>query len=240
MEQLKIAGRYKGVLQDFTQDLKGIYREELVSLILYGSATSGEFVDKHSNLNLLVVLKNAGLEAIKRSSKLIRRFKTVSALFLTEDYIANSTDIFPIEFLDMRENYFVLYGKDLLKDIQIDMRNLRFQCEQELKAKLLKLRQAYLLLNNSSSALRSLLFVSLTSTLHILRNVLRIKGKKPPYLKNEVIKELAAEFKIDIRVWEKILSAKNQQIRITANETERLFIDFVKDLELVIDSVDKL
>lgn len=240
MEQLKIAGRYKGVLQDFTQDLKGIYREELVSLILYGSATSGEFVDKHSNLNLLVVLKNAGLEAIKRSSKLIRRFKTVSALFLTEDYIANSTDIFPIEFLDMRENYFVLYGKDLLKDIQIDMRNLRFQCEQELKAKLLKLRQAYLLLNNSSSALRSLLFVSLTSTLHILRNVLRIKGKKPPYLKNEVIKELASEFKIDIRVWEKILSAKNQQIRITANETERLFIDFVKDLELVIDSVDKL
>ena len=240
MEQLKIAGRYKGVLQGFIQDLKSKYKEELVSLILYGSAASGEFVDKHSNLNLLVVLKNPGLEAIKRSSKLIRRFKTANALFLTEDFIFNSTDIFPIEFLDMRENYFVLYGKDLLKDIQIDMRNLRFQCEQELKAKLLKLRQAYLLLNNSSGALRSLLFVSFTSALHILRNVLRIKGRKPPYLKNEVIKELASEFKIDIRVWERILSAKNKQIRITANETERLFIDFVKDLELVIDSVDKL
>ncbi len=240
MEQLKIAGQYKKILQSFIQDLKDIYHEELLSLILYGSAASGEFVDKHSNLNLLVVLKDTSLEEIKKSSKLIRKFKMINTLFLTEDYIANSTDIFPIEFLDMQENYFLLYGKDILKDIQIDLRNLRFQCEQELKAKLLKLRQAYLLLNNNMPKLRSLLFISFTSILHILRNVLRIKGRKPPYLKHEVLKELAAEFKIDILVWERLLAAKNKEIRLTGREIEQLFASFVEELESIVLIVDKL
>ena len=35
-------------------------------------------------------------------------------------------------------------GRDILKDLKIDLKNLRFQCEQELKGKLLNLRQAYL------------------------------------------------------------------------------------------------
>lgn len=239
MEQLKIAGQYKNILQNFTQDLRNIYPDELLSLILYGSAASGEFVDKHSNLNLLAVLKNTDVEIIRKSSKLVRKFKIINTLFLSEDYIANSLDIFPIEFLDMQENYFVLHGKDVLKDIQVDMRNLRFQCEHELKAKLLKLRQAYLLLNNKP-ALRSLLFVSFVSVLHILRNVLRIKGAKPSYLKHEVLKGLASEFKIDIYVWERILSAKNKEIKLTGREVEQLFISFVRELELIVTIVDKL
>jgi hypothetical protein len=240
MDQLKIADRYKNILQSFIQDLQDIYPVELLSVILYGSAVSGEFVDKHSNLNLLAVLKNTDLEVIKRSSKLIRKFKMINILFLTEDYVANSIDIFPIEFLDMQENYFVLYGKDVLKYIQVDIRNLRFECEHELKAKLLKLRQAYLLLNNNISALRSLLFMSFTSVLHISRNVLRIKGRKPPYLKHEVLRELASELKIDIHIWEKILSAKNRAIKLTGREIEQLFISFVRELESIVTIVDKL
>ncbi len=240
MEQLKITAQYKNILDNFTLAVKDIYSEELVSLILYGSAASGEFVDKRSNLNLLIVLKNTDLAAIGKSSKLARKFKAANMLFLSEDYIVNSTDIFPIEFLDMRENYLLLYGKDVLKDIQIDTRNLRFQCEQELKSKLIKLRQAYLLLNNNTPALRGLLIMSFTSILHILRNVLRIKGRIPPYLKHEVLKELASEFKIDLPVWEKILSAKNKEITLTGRESGQLFISFVRDLEAIVNIVDKL
>ncbi len=240
MEQLKIANQYKKILQKFVQGFKDIYQEELLSLILYGSAASGEFVDRHSNLNVLVVLKNTDLETIKKSTNLVRKFKMIQTLFLTEDYIANSTDIFPIEFLDMQENYFVLYGKDVLKDIHVDIRNLRFQCEQELKVKLIKLRQTYLFLNDNMPALRSLLFISCTSVLHILRNVLRIKGKKPAYLKSEVLKELASEFKIDIQIWDKILAAKNKQTKLNGKEIEQLFISFVKELESVVNIVDKL
>ena len=89
-------------------------------------------------------------------------------------------------------------------------------------------------------ALRSLLFMSFTSVLHILRNALRIKGRRPPYLKPEVLKELVFEFKIDIAVWEKILSAKNKKIKLNGKEIEELFAGFTGDLESIATIIDKV
>jgi len=242
MEGLKIQAQLKRILGDFTQRLKDIYQENLVSLILYGSAASGEFIDNHSNLNLLVVLKDIAPEELKKASCLINkyRFKTISPLFLTEKYIQSSLDIFPIEFLDMQENYLVVQGLDVLKGINVDTRNLRFQCEQELKSKLINLKQLYIRINKDKLALRNLLFKSVTSVLHILRNVLRLKGKKPAYNKEDIVKELAAEFSIDASVWAKILSAKNKRIKIGNRDTEDLFVAFVKDLEKIVEMVNKL
>jgi len=164
----------------------------------------------------------------------------INPLFLTENYINSSTDIFPIEFLDMQENYLVLYGKDVLQNINVNTGNLRFQCEQELKAKLINLKQLYLRINQDKLALRNLLFKSFTSVLHILRNVLRLKGKNAPYLKQDILKELKSEFQIDINIWEKILAAKTKQIKLKSKDTEELFIKFVRELEIIVEIVDRL
>lgn len=240
MEELKISVKLRNILQQFIRGLKDIYQEELVSIILYGSAVSGEFIEKHSNLNLLVVLHNTNLENLKGATRFINKFRIINPLFLTEDYIKRSTDIFPIEFLDIQENYSVLYGKDILKDVDIDIRNLRFQCEQELKAKLISLRQLYLRINKNKTALKDLLLRTITSILHISRNVLRLRGKRPPYKKDEILKELAAEFQIDTGVWAKILAAKNKQVKLGNKDIENLFVNFISELEKIVDIVDRL
>jgi predicted nucleotidyltransferase len=239
MDKLMIPVGCKNMLQDFAQGLKDTYRDELTAVILYGSAASSEFVEGRSNLNLLAVLKSTDLVPLKKSADLLRKFKKLNVLFLSDDYIAGSTDVFPIEFLDMRENHYLIFGKDILSDIQIDTRNLRFQCEQEIKAKLLKLKQAYLKHIGNNAALGSILISSITPILHILRNVLRLRGKEPPYLKQDVLRELAEEFKIDLTVWSKILSARNKQTKLTGREAEGLFIVLVKDLEGIASVVDK-
>ena len=240
MENLSISDRNKKIIRSFTDDLLEIYHEELVSVFLYGSAASGEFVDQHSNLNLLIVLKNTGFGVLKKSSKTLQKFKMLNVLFMSESYILSSLDIFPIEFLDMQENHFVLYGKDILKDIHVDTRNLRFQCEQELKQKLLKLQHAYLRAGCNPRTLSSLLFSSFTSILHILRNVLRLKGITPPYLKHEIIRELTLQFKINTFTWEKILAARNKKVKLNAIESEELFADFIKEVETLISTVDRM
>ena len=240
MQELSLPQKIKKICTDFTERLKDIYADDLISVILYGSAASGEFIDKHSNLNLLVVLKNTELENLKKSSSLINNFRMVTALFLTESYILSSVDIFPIEFLDMQENCFVLYGKDILKEINIDTRNLRFQCEQELKVRLINLRQLYLSINKDTVALRNLLFKSFTSILHISRNVLRLKGKKPAYKKEEILKEMAREFRIDKDVWGRILKARALEIKLSNKDIEQLFINFTREVENIVDIVDKL
>lgn len=96
------------------------------------------------------------------------------------------------------------------------------------------------MVNNDPVALRKLLLVSFTPILHIARNVLRLKGGKPAYLKQEVLRQLSAEFNIDLTVWEKILAVKNKRIKLNGKDVEPLFVNFVKELELMVDVIDKL
>ena len=76
--------------------------------------------------------------------------------------------------------------------------------------------------------------------MHILRNVLRLKGKKPAYLKQDILKEVTLEFQINKAVLEKILTAKNKQIKLKGSEIEELFVNFVRELEKLVGIVDKL
>lgn len=240
MNQPNLAPKIKNLLDNFIKQLKGIYENELVSIILYGSAASGEFVDRHSDLNLLIVLEDADLPVLAKASGLLNRrnFKPIRPLFFTEEYIRNSSDVFPIEFFDMKENYCVLWGKDVLEDISIDAKNLRFQCEQELKGKLLNLRQLYLRHNKDKMLLKNILFKSFTSILHILRNVIRIKAKHAPYLKQDIIRDIASEFKINSGIWAQILSGRTKQIRISSVEIDKLFVNFTRDLQKITNAVD--
>ena len=242
MQELRIGEVHKNKLQDFVSSLKDIFKEGLVSVILYGSAARGEFTLRNSNLNVLVVLADAGLPNLKKCTALVNRLKyrKFEALFLSREYIQTSTDVFPIEFLDMKENYSVLFGEDVLKTAQVDTRNLRFQCEQELKGKLIHLRQAYLRQSRNRGALKYLLFKYCTSALHILRNALRVKGKSPSYLKQDVLKEVGQEFKVDTQVFTKILAAKNKEISLSTADIDSLFMKFTEELEKASSIVDKL
>ncbi|MFA5145703.1 MAG: hypothetical protein WC723_06880 [Candidatus Omnitrophota bacterium] len=233
--------KYKKLIDNFIQILKNTYKDSLISVTLYGSAASGEFSARHSNINLMVILDNASLENLSRMLKITsgHRFRALSPVFFTEEYLRESTDVFPIEFLDMKENYSLLYGRDVLKDLEIDSKNLRFQCEQELKAKIISIKKFYLA-NRSRPALEAGLFKSFNSSLHVLRNLIRLKGKAPPYLKEDVLKELGREFQIDTQALNKILVAKSKNLRLSSGQIEGLFFSFVKQLEEIVDIIDRL
>lgn len=242
MEQLKLTDKIKHSLEDFIQRLKDIYQQGLVSVIIYGSAASGEFKEAHSNINLLVILDNTSLDNLKKISNLINKieFQKFHPLFFTQDYLNNSTDVFPIEFLDMKENYLVLYGRNILRDLQVDIRNLRFQCEQELKAKLINIKDFYLRNKNDKAAVSNLLFKSFNSVLHILRNLIRFKNKTPAYLKEDILKQINQEFQINISTFNKILEARNKNLRLKIKEVESLLFAFVGELEKIIEIIDRL
>jgi len=142
----KISEDLQKVLNDFSSELNKIYKDSLISVILYGSASSGEYVPHRSDVNVLVVLTDSGVTNIAKARNTInkKRFSDIKPIFVTERYIQSSLDTFPIEFLDMEENHAVISGKDVLSGIKIDTRNLRFQCEQELKSKILLLKTAYI------------------------------------------------------------------------------------------------
>jgi len=241
MAQSILPSKIKPIIESFVSELKEIYGEALVSIVLYGSAASGEFTGKSSNINVAVILADASLESLAKLKKILaqHRFRLLDPIFFTEDYMKRSLDVFPVEFLDMKENHILAYGKDILGGLSVDVKNLRFQCEQELKSKLINIKRRYLR-TVSASDLKDLLFKSCTSSLHIMRNLIRLKGKTPPYAKTDIINDLEREFAIDAIAFRNILNAKGGSVRLAKRELEQLFAAFVDELEGITLLVDRL
>lgn len=243
MPELKLSEAVKKNINGFVENLKQIYRDDLISIVLYGSAASGELVENHSNVNILIVLKNMDLLTLEKSRRLVNNpsNRRIGPLFLSQEYLLNSSDVFPIEFLDMKENHICLHGQDVIKEIKIDWKNLRFQCEQELKSKLILLKQQYLKMNlQDRKALANLLFRNLTSVAHILRNLVRLKGKTPSYAKEDILKEIAVELQVETPTLVRIWQAKKNSVNLKTEDWKSLFADFVLELEKIVKTVDKL
>ena len=61
-------------------------------------------------------------------------------LFIARGYIQQSLDTFPLEFLNISSSYQLVFGDDILENIEFKAEDVRTQCERELKGKLLHLR----------------------------------------------------------------------------------------------------
>jgi len=242
MDSQRLDKNRQATLNNFISELRNAFQHNLISVILYGSGASGEFTSNYSNLNVLVVLASADIKSLQAVTGVVNKaaYRRIAPIFLSENFIAGSSDVFPIEFMDMQENHLLLFGKDVFEGLTIETKNLRFQCEQELKSKLLNIKNAYLKISNDKAALRNLLFKSFTSVLHILRNVLKVRGKAAPYQKIEILREVALEFHISIDAWKKILEAKSDALELSPKETDDLFVKFMGELEILTNIIDAL
>ena len=137
-------------IEQLVEQLKKALPDGLKSVVLYGSAAAGDHVSKRSDYNVLVVTEQLGLSELKALSKPASAWVKAAnppPLLFTLDRLKKSSDVFPIEFLDIKETHKILFGEDFLQDIEVHTENLRLELEHELKGKLIQLRERYLLAN---------------------------------------------------------------------------------------------
>jgi len=178
MDQLptEVKKKYIPYLQKFLE----LYLGEIRSAAIYGSATGQNYVPGKSDINSVIIMDEVGFSHLKRALAVIawgRKQRIASPLLLTKEYIHSSSDIFPIEFLDIKENHILVYGEDFFSQLPINMANLRLFCEHQIKGKLVRIRQAYLGSGLKAAAIEVLLKESLNSLIPIFRNLVRLKGR---------------------------------------------------------------
>ncbi len=153
---------------ELTEKLKATYGNNLKSVVLYGSAASGDHTGKRSDYNVLVVLEKVGLDNLRAFSKSARAWVKKGnppPLFFAQERFRNSADVFPVEFADIRDNHKILFGEDPFSGVQVDDKLLRLELEHELKGKLLQLRERYLLVGDRPKEPRELMIKSLSTFL---------------------------------------------------------------------------
>ncbi|MFC1666465.1 hypothetical protein ACFL0P_01145 [Candidatus Omnitrophota bacterium] len=246
MENLKlerVRQDVKELIKPYLEHLLDIHKENIVSIILYGSATGKFYVPKHSDINLMVVFKELEFAELKSSLKVINQGiskKICAPLFLSLKHIETSKDVFPIEFLEIKENNILLYGKDLFKDIGIDQTHTRLFCEREIKGKLIRMREAYLEVGLKRKGIEALMKESMYSLMPTFRALIRIKGNEPSVDKEDILRDLGALYGLDKDVFTAILKDKMNDEKIAGQDVEIFFEKYINEIKTLALAVDKL
>ena len=190
--------------EQFLEKLKETCAGNMLSFVVYGSAAAGDAIPGKSDCNVLLVLKEAPLAALKAvagaSAAWLKKGNPPPLVF-TREQLLSSGDTFPIELADMKAFHKTLHGEDLLPGIEVAPEHLRLALERELKSKLLLLREAYLSLGGGKKAVTALIADSLSPFLVLCRAALRLRTGSSPASKLAAAVELAREAGYDAEVF---------------------------------------
>jgi len=230
-------------INEFISRLRAASGENLLSVILYGSAADGEFHPDFSNVNLLCVLRESSFSALTAIAPAVEwwaKQKHHEPLVLTREEVERSTDVFSIEFLDMQQRHRVLFGEDVLSGLQIPMHLHRAQLEYELREKLILLRERLLLATGDKKQLWELMLSSLSTFTTLFRHGLIALGATPPKGKRETIKELAARTPFDASAYLQLLDIREHKAETKQFDVTDVFARYLAAVQQVTAAVDKM
>ena len=230
-------------LAELTARLTRAFGDRLLSVVLYGSAASGEMHGKYSDLNVLCVLRRIGPDELRLAEPVIhwwRGLENPSPLLLSEEEFQNATDCFAIEFHDIVDCHRVLAGADLVKGLMIDDSFYRGQVEHELRAKLLRLRQKAGGLLSDRAMLVRLMGESVSTFCNLARHALRLAGVAAPMHKREAIGACGAQFGIDPAPFYTLLDLREGTKKARDLDPPALLAAYMQQIEALTGAVDRL
>ena len=215
----------KHQIDEFVKRVREAAGTNLESVVLFGSAVSGDFHPGLSNVNLLCVLRDssfAALQALAPVAKWWDRQKQPPPLCMTRQELERSTDVFTIELLDMQQHHRILFGEDVVQGLRIPTDLHRVQVEYELREKLILLRQQVLLASENDSRLWDLLLRSVPSFGTLFRHALIVLGDGSQSGRREAVDALSRRVGFDP-------SAIQRALEVRENKADRKNMD-IKDL----------
>ncbi len=231
------------LIGDFIGRVRDAAGANLKSVILYGSAAAGDYVAEHSDVNLLFVLGETSFAVIAGLAPVVEwwgKQKHHPPLLMTADELRRGADVFSIEFLDMQQNYRVLWGEDLLKGLEIPMKFHRAQVEYELREKTILLRQRLLAVAGDEGAKWELLMRSVPAFATLARHALIATGDPAAASKREAVEKLAAKAGFDAGAFLQLLDVRHGKVERKTLSVDDVFARYLKAVERITAAVDEM
>jgi hypothetical protein len=164
-------------------DLKGMAGANMAGLILYGGLARGRYHPGKSDVNLVVLLRDASGPALAALAPLLRgawRALQVEPLVLVPDEIPEAAIAFPTKFLDIKSHHLVLLGEDPFAELEVGNEPLRARISQSLRNLALRVRRRYLALAHDPIAVAQMLGEVARPLAIELAGLLRLSGRDVP------------------------------------------------------------
>lgn len=228
---------------EFVSRMRATAGDNVLSVVLYGSGAEGEFHPEYSDLNLLCVVRDISFAELAKIAKLVewwRGKKHHPPLVLSVKELKASAGVFSIEFVDMKSRYRVLFGEDVLQNLQVPLGAHWFQLRYELREKLTLLRQHMLLAATKEKQLWEVMLHSVSSFTTLFRHVLLEMGEQGRKHSREAVAELAARMNFDPAAFVQLMDVRAQKLdrkQISASDLAARYLSAVEKVASEVDSM---
>jgi hypothetical protein len=224
------------LLDEYRGDVERIFGDDLVSLTVYG-VHAREEPAPGAEASVLIVVRELSRAALQRYHDVAHRFARrgiPAPPILTEAFLRESADVFPLEFLAMAEKRRVIAGRDVVAELAITTRNLRHQVEFELKGKLLALRRMYMQTFGRKELAR-LILSTVGPLVSVARGLLLLAARRPgappsiaPHDKEEIVAEIEKRFAVSLHsVREAVVARKAGTM--SPSRAEEIFFPYLEE-----------
>jgi len=181
-------------------ELRKAWGGNLLAAVLYGSRATDDFHPKRSDYNLLLVVRDSVKAGGPGTAGFFRKWTAEgnpTPLVMTAEFMRDSADAFPVEWLDIRERHRMIYGKNPVGSLRVGGANYRLELERELKSNLLRLQGKYRMAAGRAHEVRELIVMSSSTFIALFRSFLRLLGVKPLPARDETADVLARRLGFD-------------------------------------------
>ncbi|KCZ71670.1 hypothetical protein ANME2D_02406 [Candidatus Methanoperedens nitroreducens] len=201
-----------------TEKIKEILGENLVALVEYYTG---------DEKNILAVCNSLDSDTLRR----LKQLKEIP-LVLTKEELTGGVDVFPIEFLNIKQHHKILSGEDFLKDVVISKKHLRHQLEFEFRSKLIHLREEYLQFKDKD--LEDLIISALPTLAPIIGGLIYLRDLHYEDTQ-DMFRTVSDGYGIDMQVLKEIYDIKHSRTKFKKDKEL-----YIKDLIRVLHDIGKI
>ena len=234
-----ISARYKPFLDKILEN----HQDLIHSIHIVGSALTQDFDPKISDINSVVVLHKMDLKFLEFLAPLGKKYgkKRIAApLIMTPEYIESSLDVFPLEFFNIKMLHHTVWGEDIFQFLEIHQSDLRSQCEQELKVKLIGLRQGYISAAGDQKILARGFAESFAGYMPLFKSIILLLGKEPPNNNDGILSVLEEVSGVRTEVFKIVLNQKKKKTKPSIEQLNMVFEDYYAAIEKLGEITDAI
>jgi len=222
--------------------LKNAAGANLKAVVLYGSAVTGEFREQHSDLNILVIVEQAGaaeLEKLQPVAEWWGKKGNPPPIVFTMDELARSADVFAIELIDIKRHHRMLHGADFFEELEVPMNLHRLQVERELRTAWLQLRRSILTAPRKKDVHLQIMLRSISSLCVLFRHALMALQHGEAHGKRDAVDGMATITGGNPAGFHTILDFRAGKIKEKDIDVEVTLHAYLEFVEVVTNEVDR-
>ncbi len=239
----KLSPSLQAKISPFFHEILASSAAQIDSIYLVGGVLTEDYREGAAKIDSVIVLHKVDLAFLDILAPLGKKYGQqglAAPLLMDPVYICNSVDVFPLEFLNFKLLHHALYGEDLFAKLEINRQELRYQCERELKGRLLWLHRIYVSAMGDRKVLAGDIVRHFDGYLPLFRGIIHLLGQAPAGGLKAALDQVGQLTGLGTAVFAEIYASKQNQTQPAKAEISQMFEKFYRATEKLTEVVDGL